>query len=351
MINLRFHIVSIVAIFLALAIGLLAGSTLLDKATVELLRASQRRLDATNEKLKDENSRLRSTSELREPATKAFGDETLDQLLPVLMNNEPTLIIATRGIHEDTVRALQASVLAAGGSPLGIVWFDERFDLDDENALTKIATALGVTGAADADKVRAAVLASITRGLAAASVSGTTTTTTTTAPGDLATVPENPAPAPTEDPSLGVLSTLADAELVDWESPVEGEPAARTLPPGRVDLVLLSGEGSTLAPRQFMYPLVRALAARTTGFEVGEVRTPRTDLEVVDDPNVPPRGAFVDPLRRDDRLAGRIITVDNVDEPFGRLAAVLALAGLPTVPSGEYGTADTAQLPFPPPPK
>jgi hypothetical protein len=154
-----------------------------------------------------------------------------------------------------------------------------------------------------------------------------------------------------DDPALSALAELADAGLVDWESAVDGEPASRTLPTGRIDLILLSGEGSELEPNQLMYPLVRGLALRTSGVEVGEIRTPRSDIEVVDDPEVPARGEFVDPLRADGEIVGRIITIDNVDEPFGRLASVLALAGLPTLPSGAYGVAPTADQPFPPPAK
>ena len=69
------------------------------------------------------------------------------------------------------------------------------------------------------------------------------------------------------------------------------------------------------------------------------------DLEAIDDTDTPERGAFVDSLRSDDTLSKRIITVDNVDEPFGRLAVVLALSKLPTLTSGSYGIAASADAP------
>ena len=40
MINLRYHIVSLVAVFLALAIGVVVGSTALKEGTVSVLRAT-----------------------------------------------------------------------------------------------------------------------------------------------------------------------------------------------------------------------------------------------------------------------------------------------------------------------
>ena len=38
MINLRYHVVSLVAVFLALGVGVLMGSTVIDRVTVDQLR-------------------------------------------------------------------------------------------------------------------------------------------------------------------------------------------------------------------------------------------------------------------------------------------------------------------------
>ena len=48
MISLRFHIVSIIAVFLAIAIGIVVGATFVDRATVDLL---QNRIDTVEENL------------------------------------------------------------------------------------------------------------------------------------------------------------------------------------------------------------------------------------------------------------------------------------------------------------
>ena len=59
MINIRYHIVSITAVFLALGIGVAMGSTFLGKATVDQLKTqiskAEKRIDATEKSL---NSRL-----------------------------------------------------------------------------------------------------------------------------------------------------------------------------------------------------------------------------------------------------------------------------------------------------
>lgn len=363
MINLRFHIVSIVAIFLALAIGMLAGSTLLDRATVDVLKGRQRSLDARNAELRVENDELRAALDAREPADAAFGSEVLPGLLPGTLDDGPVLLLATRGIDEESVRAVQSAIRYAGGAPLGIVWFDSRVDLDDAGAVAKVAEALDIESDGDGGDLRDAVVAEITGGLVVAGGPATTTTTTTTTttvpfapsiPGATppATEPAAEASSPSaqaDEQALTVLSALVDADLVDWESPNEGEPGSRTLPNGGLDIVVLSGEGSELDPDQLIVPLVSALADRLAGVVVGEVRRPRTEVESVESEDVPVRGAFVDRFRTSEDLDGRLVTVDDVDSPFGRLALVLALAQLPEVGAGDYGIAPTAERPFPSP--
>jgi hypothetical protein len=352
MINLRFHIVSIVAIFLALAIGMLAGSTLLDRATVDVLKGRQKSLDSRNASLRAENDELRAAIEAQIPADDAFGSPVLGELVPGVMTESPVLILATRGIDEDSVRALQTAVRDAGGAPLGIVWFDARFDLDNDEAAAQVASALGLD--VDPTKEKQVVVTELAKALTVAAAEPDVTTTTEATAGSPDTTeagtPTTEAPAaPADDPSLTVLSRLVDADLLDWESPNEGEPGSRTLPAGGLDLILLSGEGSELRASRLMTPLVKAVAARVPGAVVGEVRRPRTTIDAVDQDDVPERGSFVDTYRTDDGLSDRLITVDNVDEPFGRLALVLALGQLPALTSGSYGVAPSASQPFPTP--
>ena len=58
MINIRYHIVSITAIFLALGIGTLLGSTFLDRATVDQLDRNIRNAEARIADTEQENGRL-----------------------------------------------------------------------------------------------------------------------------------------------------------------------------------------------------------------------------------------------------------------------------------------------------
>lgn len=354
MINLRFHIVSIVAVFLALAIGLLTGVALLDRATVDVLKASQQRLDARNSTLRERNELLRSSVDARGDANVEFGETALSPLVAGQLDEDPVIILATRGIDEAAVRTLQTTIRDAGASPLGVIWFDDRFDLGDAATLERVASEIGVDTEQRESAVRSDVIASIAEplSLVAGSGAGRSTTTTTVEPVVTTTTSVSEGSDESDesdevDAARSVLSQLVDSELVDWESPTDGEPGSRLLPEDGLRIIVLSGEGASVEASRFMYPFARALAEQRPGVIVGEVRRIRTDLEVVDDDAVPPRGSFVDELRDDPEVADRMITVDNVDEPFGELAVVFSLADLPGATSGRYGMAESADRVFP----
>ena len=58
MISFRFHVVSITAIFLAIAIGVVVGSTYVDGAVVDRLERQIRTVEDNVAEVREENSRL-----------------------------------------------------------------------------------------------------------------------------------------------------------------------------------------------------------------------------------------------------------------------------------------------------
>ena len=59
MISLRYHIVSLVAVFLALALGIVVGSTVLQEGTVSVLRATSDQVREQSERNSRENVALK----------------------------------------------------------------------------------------------------------------------------------------------------------------------------------------------------------------------------------------------------------------------------------------------------
>src|SRR5687768_10602049 len=110
MISFRFHLISITAIFLAMAIGVLVGSTFVDRAIVDGL---QNRIDtvegnleerqAENEALESERNRLGS-----------FIGAGADFAVTGRLTDVPVFLLATRGVDEDIVEQLALLAVRAG---------------------------------------------------------------------------------------------------------------------------------------------------------------------------------------------------------------------------------------------
>ncbi|QYG92832.1 copper transporter [Iamia sp. SCSIO 61187] len=106
MINIRYHIVSITAIFLALGIGTLLGSTFLDRATVDQLDRNIRNAEARIADTEAENRRL------QELVDRANGRDlglirASEALLAGQLTDQPVLIVAAPGVDQGTLDTLR----------------------------------------------------------------------------------------------------------------------------------------------------------------------------------------------------------------------------------------------------
>ncbi|MGE3835345.1 MAG: copper transporter, partial [Acidimicrobiia bacterium] len=160
MINFRFHIVSLVAVFLALGVGVIMGTAVIDSAVVDRLEAQQRGLESRIEDVTSENGDLRR--ELR-------ALESIDQDLaadggPLLLRDEladvPVVLVTVKGIAEGPVRGLLDQLDAAGADVVAVVRLDGRLgvDGDDGDAADDLAEALGLPADTSAATLRATAI-------------------------------------------------------------------------------------------------------------------------------------------------------------------------------------------------
>ena len=359
MVNLRFHIVSIVAVFLALAIGLLTGVTLLDRAVVEGLKGTQDALDDRNRELRDQNSGLREQADAA-----ARRDSALTELLPQLdvadLEGVSVVVLATRGIDEATARSIPVLLGRAGANAPGILWFDDRTDLRNAATSARLADVWPAVGGrepgdgetGDDDAEAAAVVAGIADVLHAPATTTTTTTTTTAsavpAPAvGIGTEPATSEPTTTVDPAASDdaaagLARLVSSGFADWDDPT-GAADAPTQLDGSVRYVVLVGEGAVVPADVVMAPLVRRLVSSGSPLTVGEVQRPRSQTDRVDGERIPERARYLQPFLSDSRIADRSVIIDNVDQPIGRISLAVALARLDATPSAHYGESPDAQ--------
>ena len=277
MISYRHHIVSLVSVFLALAVGVaLGGGPLSDLG-------------------RDDQPAAATTKEQRKAArTASYGDEFASASAGALyagrLKGQRVSIVALPGADGDVVSALGAQVEAAAGTVAGT--YDVRPTLTDaaEKSLvdtlgSQLMTQLG-SGAVTADAPTYRRIGELL-GLAAATT-------------DL----------PWGDAS-SVRQSLAGADLV--QSP---EDAARA----QVVLVVL---GDATDPA-ILSGLVSGLAAQATGVVVAG--------------NAASAAASGDLARlRSDPAADDVATVDGADTPLGQVTAVLALIRARDIQGGSFG--------------
>ncbi|MCL2332238.1 MAG: copper transporter [Actinomycetia bacterium] len=126
MYNLRYHIVSIAAVFLALALGLVLGGLIGDKALSTTQESLSSGILVKNNQLREENTRLAARNNL----LTTFGNDGLAQLAGGRLNGKRVLLIGAQGAASK--RASQ--VLQQAGATLVLASIDEnRYKADDKN--------------------------------------------------------------------------------------------------------------------------------------------------------------------------------------------------------------------------
>lgn len=138
MITLRYHIVSLVAVFLALAVGIIAGSTVVDQRLIdglELQREVDQRIKAN---LRDENDTLRTEVSLWE----TFGDDLLIPSLAKRLDGVVATLVIPPFTPDDTRVAIREGILAAGAEIDGEIRLSPRFVLKDDTATEQLSLAV-----------------------------------------------------------------------------------------------------------------------------------------------------------------------------------------------------------------
>ncbi len=297
MVNFRFYLVSITAVFLALAVGIGLGATVVDQATVEAL---QRRLDGVSNRVDRtdrENERLQ-----RELARwSQFSEEASNETVEGRLTNVPVVVVAVQGTPRPPVEALQASLVAAGARYQGTVWLTSKLRLDKVEDMLSLASIVGATFRAP-EPVRQKALSRM-----AASLSG--------------------GEAP------GVLTALRDAAFVDVEAPAGDDSVLAAGASASTHFIVVSSAEAEVPNDQLALPLVEQLAGAARGRVLAA--EPGRDPQGRDQPAQ--RAVFVGPIRENPALAALVSTVDNLEDFRGRFATVYALRELIKGKVGHFG--------------
>jgi hypothetical protein len=301
MISFRYHLITIVSIFLAVALGIVMGASFIRGPLVEQLTQQTNdaieksdRLEADLRELQDRFERLDE-----------FAAEAFPLLAAARLAQVPVVVVTQQGTSAEDLDAARSAVTRAGGIVEAELVLTRRLLAADEDDATALAEILDMSPSS-------------------------LPTALTEAASDRLGSRLSAGPAPQADAEADVLGGLLAAGFVTTPRPPEDLSRVGGL--GTVVLAVAGGSGGPeMEVEDVLVPVVRAYArsGRAVAAEGSESDYP-----------------FVRLIRSDEELRERVTTVDDVDLGAGQIALVLGMADLVengTV--GHYGLDGDSRLP------
>ena len=140
MISYRYHLVSIIGIFLAIALGVVIGTSALNGAVVGDLRRQVKDLNASNSTANSRNQQLQAQAGNANLLAKGFAGKIAGGALA----KTGVVIIGAPGAPSDLQDAIAAQVSAAGGTVTGRIQLSKQFDDPQHAADIKSLATSGV---------------------------------------------------------------------------------------------------------------------------------------------------------------------------------------------------------------
>jgi hypothetical protein len=122
-IDFRYHLVSIIAVFLALAVGLLVGVTALSGPAESLLQKELSRVSRLNSSLAKDKQQLINQAN----ADQAFGQAIAKRALPGLLTGRDVVLVLAPGYDGAVSSGVLASLREAGATVTGEVELSQSF--------------------------------------------------------------------------------------------------------------------------------------------------------------------------------------------------------------------------------
>ena len=308
MISLRYHIVSIAAVFLALAVGVVLGSTSASERLLSNVGGERDSLSKQTDDLRGERAAL--NTKLR--ASERFGRAVGPLAVRGQLDRRSVVLLTTWDASPRDRDATRALLTSAGATVTG------------ELGLTE-----SLADPARADQLRQVITRLLPPGVQ---------------------LPEDTGPGTMAGGLLGPLTMLDPRTGQPQVSPGERAAAlgalthsgfvdgAADFPPAQLAVIVTGGEmrGDESGDRAATLARLATQVDRSGG---GAVLAGASGSAGGHGP--------VGTIRADTAMPVQLSTVDNVDSPAGRVATVLALREQENSQAGHYGTAASAQGPAP----
>jgi hypothetical protein len=339
MINFRFHLVSLVAVFLAMGLGILVGSTVIDQKIVNRLDTEIHRVSKDNDVRKAESKKLAKENADQQD----FIDLAAPYVVDGRLDGQSVAIVAERGVDGAVVKKTETLLRSAGADVPAVLWLDDSWLLDTEQRVSDLQNAVGVQG--DQRTIRDRALDLLAHRLATAPTKPTTTTTARSTPTSkpessttrrsttTTTTPANP----------DVLSALDSAGFV---SVTDGNASDFSDFPTRAGHVLvITGDNSHFAGTAMTSTIMHALVRAGVPSVVAAIYDEGSNTD-----NPPERGASLSSVLDDRVLSKSVSTIDDLDLEQGQIGVTLILEVVANGAIGHYGYGPDASAPLPPHP-
>ena len=307
MINFRFHVVSLIAIFLALALGVVIGAGVIDRGVVDALDSRLNTVERNSDRIKDENSALSDrNTQLQNMISDMQPFAVSGRLL-----GDNIGIVAVRGVDGDRVSDLVTAAQQADATATGTLWLEDKWALPNDDSVKALQEALG-TSTRNKNSLRNEGYQQLALRLA---------------------VPEST--SGNED----LLVVLQRGGFLGFDA--VNDSTINNFPGSGAGITLVVGNQGAVDPDLVALPLGTQLHTAEVPTIVAGVWADVTDG--------PDRAELVQAIR-DDELAKTVSTVDDLDLVEGPTTVVLAMSDLFLTPPvvGHYGYGSNAQ-PLPDP--
>ncbi|GAB6897992.1 copper transporter [Kineosporia succinea] len=308
MIDFRYHLVSLISVFLALAVGIVLGAGPLQDSIGSTLTEQVNALRSDRDDLREQLATANSAVTHRDEFTQA----TTSALVSGALTGRTVVVVTLPGVEDDTVNQLADAVGTAGGSVTGRINVGEEWSSTEKEA-DRVSTLASLTGKLPSGYVPA-------DGTSGERLAQVLATSVVTAAGDA--VAGDTAAAAT------ALSGLTDAGLIEVDGSVNGlATGALMLVPANLEAI--SKASATASVTQEGASAYVSLAARLDATGGGAVATGPASAAT--------SGGVLTSIRDDETVDADVSTVDTGTTAMGVVSAVLALEEQLAGGSGSYG--------------
>jgi hypothetical protein len=327
-IDFRYHVVSIVAVFLALAIGIVLGSTELQGTTYNVLNRTtgklQNELDQTRGQL--------ATAQAQAGEGESYAQAVEPAVLRDLLSGQRVLIITEPGAQSSVISGISAAAIDAGASVTGQIalqpkFFDTSETTQDSLNQTNldVAQSAGISLASSGSYQQQAAQVIASEILVKSLKSATGGSTSASSPSASSPSASSPATGTNQDTDA---QTMLAAYATSGFLNTTGQPATQATLAVVVTPQNAPSDGSADPLAQVLPALAQELAATSAG-------------TVVAGSSAGSGAGSPIAVLRSNNVANQVSTVDDADLASGQTVVIQALATLLTGgKAASYGFAD-----------